>query len=298
MAFVLNQAQQPSEFKILPSSDTPTAINLYHREVGHDLLTADEEIRLGKIVAESSSEAERLAAVNELVEHNQRLVASVAGKYINNGVEFLDLVQEGNLGLIKAANKFDYSRGLRFSTYATWWIRQAVVRAVADQSRTVRVPVHQHEAANRMRKRRDEMAQETGEYPTVEELAEDMGCNPAVIKRKFENLQGIMSLDEPVGDDRDADEMGAFIEDEFQQPELSAMDSIEAERILEAVESLPPRESRVIRMRFGLNGNRVHTLKEAGEKFGLTRERIRQIEAEAMRRLRHPSRARKLRGLV
>ena len=239
-----------------------------------------------------------LAAREHLIKANTRLVVSIAKRYMGRGVAFLDLIQEGNLGLIKAIEKYDYKRGFRFSTYATWWIRQTITRAIADQARTIRVPVHMIDRIRQMYKTTHELEQRLGRAPRADELAAELGM-PV---RKLQWMQKVswlpLSLETPVGDDEE-NELGMFIEDEFTPTPLqSAYQSMLREKVEEVLATLPAREARVLRMRFGLDDGNSYTLEEVGQKFGLTRERIRQIEGKALRRLRHPRRARQLRDYL
>ena len=233
-------------------------------------------------------------AREHLIKANTRLVVSIAKRYIGHGVPFLDLIQEGNLGLIKAVEKYDYTRGFRFSTYATWWIRQTVTRALADQARTIRVPVHMIDRIRQMYKATHELEQRLGRVPTIEELANELGLDLKKVQWILKVSWLPLSLETPVGDDEDS-ELGMFIEDEFSPTPLqSAYQSMLREKIDEVLGTLSPRETRILRLRFGLDNGTPYTLEEVGEKFGLTRERIRQIEGKALRRLRHPRRARQL----
>jgi RNA polymerase primary sigma factor len=263
---------------------------------------AEQELRQpdARPSAERRSELERLRqqghqAREKLIKANTRLVVSIARRYVGRGVPFLDLIQEGNLGLMKAVEKYEYRRGFRFSTYATWWIRQSVSRAVADQSRTIRVPVHMTDRLRLLYRATQEMEQELGRTPDIEELAARLETTPSKVRWLLQIAQPVLSLESPVGDD-DEGELGQYVEDEnTPSPAQAAYENMLRERIDEVLASLSPREGRVLRMRFGLGNNRAHTLEEVGQKFGLTRERIRQIEGRALRRLRHPSLARILR---
>jgi RNA polymerase primary sigma factor len=235
-----------------------------------------------------------ILAREQLIKANTRLVVSIARRYIGRGVAFLDLIQEGNLGLMKAVEKFDYKRGFRFSTYATWWIRQMISRAIADQARTIRVPVHMTDRIRELYRANRELEQKLGRQPTVEELAERLKVSVQKVQSIIKASWTPVSLDSPVGDG-DESELGMFIEDESgPSPMQSAYESMLKEKLEEVLTSLGPREARVLRLRFGLDDGRVYTLEEVGQKFGLTRERIRQIEGRALRRLRHPKRAREL----
>jgi RNA polymerase primary sigma factor len=239
-----------------------------------------------------------LLARDHLIKANTRLVVSIAKRYMGHAIPFLDLIQEGNLGLMKAVEKFDVHRGFRFSTYATWWIRQTITRAIADQSRTIRVPVHMTDRIRQMYKTTHEMEQNLGRVPSPDELADKMGLDVKKINWILKVSWLPLSLESPVGDD-DESELGMFIEDEFSPtPMQSAYQNLLKEKIEEILGTLSPREARVLRLRFGLNNDKAYTLEEVGEKFGLTRERIRQIEGKALRRLRHPRRARQLKDYL
>jgi RNA polymerase primary sigma factor len=296
------------------------SISLYLKEIGRvPLLTAEEEVSLAKRMekgrdsrrklaqgVEDWEERERLlwlvrdgqAAQEHLIKANSRLVVSVAKKYVGRGVPFLDLIQEGNIGLIRAVKKFDYRRGYKFSTYATWWIRQAVTRAIADQGRTIRVPVHMYEQINRLTRTSRQLVQELGRDPTTEEIAEELGVSPRKVEHIMRVSQRPLSLEMPVGEEEDS-YLGDFIEDEdAAAPNEAAGQQILREVIDEIFQSLTPREVRILQLRFGLVDGYCYTLEEVGKKFGVTRERIRQIEAQALSRLRHPSRSRKLRDYL
>lgn len=301
----------------IASDDT---VGLYLREMARvPLLKNDEEIRLamaleaGRNAKKKLSEGdtdpvmrkelerqveEGLAAREHLIKANTRLVVSIAKKYIGRGVPFLDLIQEGNLGLMKAVEKFDYSRGYRFSTYATWWIRQTITRAIADQGRTIRVPVHMSDRIRRLYNAAQNLEQEYGRRPTPEELAEELDVEPRKVQWMLQVSWRPLSLEQPVGEEEDS-ELGNFIEDETSPtPVQSTYQYMLEEKIEEMLATLHPREACILRLRFGLGNGRSYTLEEVGKKFGLTRERIRQIEGRALRRLRHPCRSRQLRDYL
>ncbi len=295
-------------------------VALYLREMARvPLLTNEEEVTLAKRI-ERGREAERLLqddghsveeqtclgqivqegleARDHLIRANTRLVVSIAKKYMGRNVPFLDLIQEGNLGLMKAVEKFEHQRGFRFSTYATWWIRQTITRAIADQGRTIRVPVHMSDRIRRLYRRAQEIEQERGSRPTPEELAAEMGLEPRKVQWMMRVSWQPLSLERPVGEDEDS-ELSNFIEDELTPtPPDTAYNGMLRDRIEEVLATLNPREVRILRMRFGLHNGRSYTLEEVGQKFGLTRERIRQIEGQALRRLRHPSRSRDLKDYL
>ena len=255
----------------------------------NDNLSMDQEIELQGLLDDGE------LARAHIIKANTRLVVSVAKKYVGQGVPFLDLIQEGNLGLMKAVEKFDYRRGFRFSTYATWWIRQTITRAVADQSRTIRVPVHMNDRIRTLYKTAYKLEQKNGTQPTPEELAAKLNLDPEYVRWMFKVSWQPMSLEEPSGEDGDT-ELGQFIEDDnVQTPGQSAHENLLHSKVEEVLATLSPREACILRMRFGLPNGHAHTLEEVGRKFGLTRERIRQIEGKALRRLRHPRRARMLR---
>ncbi len=296
-------------------------VSLYLKEISRiDLLTAEEEVGLarrmekglearlrlsrdGELTPAEKEELECLRADGEaarqhLIKANFRLVVSIAKKYVGRGVSFLDLIQEGNIGLIRAVEKFDYHRGYKFSTYATWWIRQAITRAIADQGRTIRVPVHMCERINKLGRVSRSLAQELGREPTSEEIAVELGTTPKKVEKIIEVAQRPLSLEMPVGEEKDS-HLGDFIEDQkTQAPTDVASQQLLREQMDDILTSLTPREGRVLQMRFGLKDGHSHTLEEVGRQFGVTRERIRQIEAKALRKLRHPSRSRKLRDYL
>lgn len=314
-----SEEQEEEQFD-LSQIEIDDSISLYLKEIGRvPLLTAEEEVSLAKRMEKGRDCRESLAegvddweererllwhvrdgqnAQEHLIKANSRLVVSVAKKYVGRGVPFLDLIQEGNIGLIRAVKKFDYRRGYKFSTYATWWIRQAVTRAIADQGRTIRVPVHMYEQINRLTRTSRQLVQELGRDPTTEEIAEELGVSPRKVEHIMRVSQRPLSLEMPVGEEEDS-YLGDFIEDEdADSPQEAAGQQLLREVIDEIFQSLTPREVRILQLRFGLVDGYCYTLEEVGKKFGVTRERIRQIEAQALSRLRHPSRSRKLRDYL
>ena len=274
-------------------------VRMYLKEIGKvPLLTADRERELAEIMTNSTSDAEKALAKNELVEANLRLVVSIAKRYVGKGMFFLDLIQEGNLGLMKAVDKFDYSKGYKFSTYATWWIRQAITRAIADQARTIRIPVHMVETIHKVSRYSRQMLQELGREATADEIGEKMGMSAEKVREIMKIAQDPVSLETPIGEEEDS-HLGDFIPDEdTPTPSDAAATTILREVIEKELHTLTPREEHVIKLRFGLYDGRSRTLEEVGKEFDITRERIRQIEAKALRKLRHPSRARHLRGFL
>jgi RNA polymerase primary sigma factor len=274
--------------------NTDDPIRMYLKEIGKiPLLTRDEEVELAKRIEAGDEEAKK-----KLTEANLRLVVSVAKKHIGRGMTFLDLIQEGNLGLIKAVEKFDYTKGYKFSTYATWWIRQSITRAIADQARTIRIPVHMIENINKLVRTQRQLVQELGRDPTAEEVAEEMDMDIDKVRDMMKIAQEPISLETPIGEEEDSN-LGDFIEDDqIQTPAETATYLMLKDQLLDVLETLTPREQEVLKLRFGLNDGRARTLEEVGKTFGVTRERIRQIQAKALRKLRQPSRSKKLKDFL
>lgn len=319
-AELLKAIEEDEEAFDLSGISSDDTVGLYLKEMARvPLLTTEEEVRLAKLLvkgeeaerelAKNSHDPEERARLEKIIEEgkaarehlikaNTRLVVSIAKKYMGRGVPFLDLIQEGNLGLMKAVEKFDYRRGYRFSTYATWWIRQTITRAIADQGRTIRVPVHMSDRIRRLYKTARQLEQERGRKPTPEEIAEEMDLEPRKVQWMLKVSWRPLSLERPVGEEEDS-ELGSFIEDDSTPtPTQSAYQHLLREKMEEVLSTLTPREARILRLRFGLQNGRSYTLEEVGQKFGLTRERIRQIEGKALRRLRHPRRSRQLRDYL
>ncbi len=274
-------------------------VRMYLKEIGRvPLLTPERERALAEIMCSDNNDVKKENAKRELVEANLRLVVSIAKRYVGKGMFFLDLIQEGNLGLMKAVDKFDYNRGYKFSTYATWWIRQAITRAIADQARTIRIPVHMVETIHKVSRYSRQMLQELGREPTADEVGEKMGMSAEKVREIMKIAQDPVSLETPIGEEEDS-HLGDFIPDEdTPAPSDAAATTILREVIERELHTLTPREEHVIKLRFGLYDGRTRTLEEVGKEFDITRERIRQIEAKALRKLRHPSRARHLRGFL
>lgn len=269
-------------------------VRMYLKDIGNiPLLTPERETYLAEQIALGNK-----AAKDELIEANLRLVVSIAKRHVGKGMYFLDLIQEGNLGLIKAVDKFDYSKGFKFSTYATWWIRQAITRAIADQARTIRIPVHMVETIHKVSRTARQLLQELGREPTTDEIAEKLGVTPEKVREIMKIAQDPVSLETPIGEEEDS-HLGDFVEDnDSPAPSDSASYSLLREQLCNILHTLTPREEQVIKLRFGLEDGRPRTLEEVGRQFQITRERIRQIEAKALRKLRHPSRSKTLKDYL
>ncbi|MGB9867837.1 MAG: RNA polymerase sigma factor RpoD [Bacillota bacterium] len=282
------------ELALLEGVAIDDPVRMYLKEIGKvPLLTAEEEVELAKRIEQGDEEAKK-----KLIEANLRLVVSIAKKYVGRGMLFLDLIQEGNLGLIKAVEKFDYRKGYKFSTYATWWIRQAITRAIADQARTIRIPVHMVETINKLIRISRQLLQELGREPTPEEIAKEMGISEEKVREIMKIAQEPVSLETPIGEEEDS-HLGDFIEDQDAlAPAEAASYNLLREQLEGVLDTLTEREQNVLKLRFGLEDGKPRTLEEVGQVFGVTRERIRQIEAKALRKLRHPSRSKKLKDFL
>ena len=295
-----NEEEEAEKEETKVSIAVPKGINvddpvrMYLKEIGKiDLLTGEEEVELAKRMQEGDEIAKK-----KLAEANLRLVVSIAKRYVGRGMLFLDLIQEGNLGLMKAVEKFDYEKGFKFSTYATWWIRQAITRSIADQARTIRIPVHMVETINKLVRVQRQLVQELGRDPSPEEIGEQMDMDVERVREIMKIAQEPVSLETPIGEEEDS-HLGDFIPDEeVLAPADAATFTMLREQLIEVLDSLTPREQNVLRLRFGLDDGRARTLEEVGKKFEVTRERIRQIEAKALRKLRHPSRSKKLKDFL
>jgi len=287
-------ANEPIDLSVPEGISIDDPVRMYLKEIGKvPLLTAEEEIEIAKQL-----EAGDETAKQKLAEANLRLVVSIAKRYVGRGMLFLDLIQEGNLGLIKAVEKFDYRKGFKFSTYATWWIRQAITRAIADQARTIRIPVHMVETINKLIRVSRQLLQQYGREPTPEEIAAEMGISEAKVREIIKIAQEPVSLETPIGEEEDS-HLGDFIpDDDAPAPAEAASFTLMKEQLMDVLDTLTPREEKVLRLRFGLDDGHQRTLEEVGKEFNVTRERIRQIEAKALRKLRHPSRSKKLRDYL
>ena len=279
---------------ILEGVSLEDPVRMYLKEIGNiPLLTAEEEVFLAQRIEKGDEQARK-----QLIEANLRLVVSIAKKYVGRGMSFLDLIQEGNLGLIKAVEKYDYRKGFKFSTYATWWIRQAITRAIADQARTIRIPVHMVETINKLVRVQRQLLQELGREPSPEEIADNMDIPVERVREIQKISQEPVSLETPIGEEEDS-HLGDFIQDDnVPVPAEAAASTLLKEQLVEVLGTLTEREQKVLRLRFGMDDGRARTLEEVGKEFNVTRERIRQIEAKALRKLRHPSRSRKLRDYL
>ena len=292
-----SQEEKADDLEVPKGVAVDDPVRLYLREIGRiKLLSANEEIELARAIIQGGTPG--AIAKRKLVQANLRLVVSIAKKYVGRGMLFLDLIQEGNLGLIRAAEKFDHERGFKFSTYATWWIRQAITRAIADQARTIRIPVHMVETINKLKKVTRRLAQEFSRKPTEEELAMEMNVSISKLREIIKSAQEPLSWETPIGKEEDS-RLGDFIEDkEADAPIKTVASDLLREDLAEVLCTLSPRERDVLRLRFGMDDGRQRTLEEVGQLFGVTRERIRQIEAKALRKLRHPNRSKRLREYV
>ena len=294
---LLDEAEEeidPNDISVPEGIGTNDPVRMYLKEIGNiPLLTPEEEVELAKEMKEGSKQAAK-----KMAEANLRLVVSIAKRYVGRGMLFLDLIQEGNLGLIKAVEKFDYHKGYKFSTYATWWIRQAITRAIADQARTIRIPVHMVETINKLIRVSRQLLQELGREPLPEEIAKELDMPVERVREILKISQEPVSLETPIGEEEDS-HLGDFIQDDnVPVPAEAAAQTLLKEQLDEVLDTLTEREQKVLRLRFGMNDGRARTLEEVGKEFDVTRERIRQIEAKALRKLRHPSRSRKLRDYL
>ena len=293
---IVNEYEKSKEFydQLLKEVSMDDPVKMYLKDIGKvPLLQPDEETELAKRMMEGDEQAKRL-----LSEANLRLVVSIAKRYMGRGMQFLDLIQEGNLGLMKAVEKFDYQKGFKFSTYATWWIRQAITRAIADQARTIRIPVHMVETINKVIRISRRLLQELGREPTPEEIAKEMGISEERVREIQKIAQDPVSLETPIGEEEDS-RLSDFIEDEGSAAPVESVSFIMLkEQLIGVLDTLTPREEKVLRLRYGLDDGRPRTLEEVGKEFNVTRERIRQIEAKALRKLRHPSRSKRLKDFL
>lgn len=294
---MLDEAEEeidPNDISVPEGIGTNDPVRMYLKEIGNiPLLTPEEEVELAKEMKEGSKQAAK-----KMAEANLRLVVSIAKRYVGRGMQFLDLIQEGNVGLIKAIEKYDYTKGYKFSTYATWWIRQAITRSIADQARTIRIPVHMVETINKLIRVSRQLLQELGREPLPEEIAKELDMPVERVREILKISQEPVSLETPIGEEEDS-HLGDFIQDDnVPVPAEAAAQTLLKEQLDEVLDTLTEREQKVLRLRFGMNDGRARTLEEVGKEFDVTRERIRQIEAKALRKLRHPSRSRKLRDYL
>lgn len=289
-----NETEVIDDLTLPPGVKIDDPVRMYLKEIGRvPLLSAEDEIHLAQRIEQGDEEAKQ-----KLAEANLRLVVSIARRYVGRGMVFLDLIQEGNMGLLKAVEKFDYSKGFKFSTYATWWIRQAITRAIADQARTIRIPVHMVETINKLVRISRQLLQDIGREPTPEEIAKEMDITPDKVREIMKIAQEPVSLETPIGEENDSN-LGDFIEDhDAPAPAEAAAYELLKEQLEEVLDTLTEREENVLRLRFGMDDGRTRTLEEVGKEFGVTRERIRQIEAKALRKLRHPSRSKRLKDFM